>query len=120
MNTFTIFLSTFSPTSPLVEPVTKNHDDLTDFINKNSLNNRIKTIRGAVTSQCNSSTIKFAFPEGYQDSKQHWLRRQIGFLIDSNKDKNANSFLKDPKWNTLEVPCYSGASILRKRKLLFL
>jgi hypothetical protein len=72
-----------------VEPITLNYNDLNQYLIKNKVKNRSHTIQAAVTNECASPTILVKTPKvkAVEDTKvPHWLRRQIGGIVDIDPD----------------------------------
>ena len=72
-----------------VEPITLNYNDLNQFLVDNKVTDRSHTVQAAVTNECASPTILVKTPKvkAKEDTKvPHWLRRQIGGIVDINPD----------------------------------
>jgi hypothetical protein len=72
-----------------VEPITLNYNDLNQYLVKNKVTGRSHTVQAAVTNECASPTILVKTPivKEKEDKKvPHWLRRQIGGIVDINPD----------------------------------
>ena len=74
-----------------VEPISLNFADLNKFLVDNKVSDRSHTIQAAVTNECTSPTIIVKTPNvdqtaGEDTTKPHWMRRQIGGIVEINPD----------------------------------
>ena len=73
-----------------VEPISLNFEDLNQYLLDNKVSERSHTIKAAVTNECKSPTIIVKTPDvdkTTEDTSQpHWMRRQIGGIVEINPD----------------------------------
>lgn len=73
-----------------VEPISLNFEDLNQYLLDNKVSGRSHTIKAAVTNECKSATIIVKTPDVDKTtediSQPHWMRRQIGGIVDINPD----------------------------------
>jgi hypothetical protein len=97
-----------------VEPMSLNFKSLQSFMQEQGAADRAHEIQAAVTDNCTSPTVTFKVPpyEEKNATLPHWMRRQIGAIVDVNL---LTGKPKVPKgWKSEEVRCANGPELLRE------
>jgi hypothetical protein len=92
-----------------VEPMALNYRDLKDALDRNSASDRATLLHAAVNETCSNSTILFTRPNAEEKdgvAQAHWIRRQIGHIVDQNAIIDDNHIIES-------VRCLTFGGILK-------